>query len=223
MIIKEANEILKTIEVNNNLNTQEMKTIGTTKVILILAFLSFTILSCKDGKKEAKEKMNTEMKHDNGDEHHDTDKKEMVMTGNEDGSSEMILENYFNLKNALVSDDNDKTKELGATLAKNISSFDVSEFTDAQKLELDDIFKDAKEHATHISESDMKHQREHFKVLSKDITDMIAMTGSENKLYEQFCPMYDGGAAWLSMNEEIRNPYYGSKMLKCGKVQREIN
>jgi hypothetical protein len=25
------------------------------------------------------------------------------------------------------------------------------------------------------------------------------------------------------MSEEVRNPYYGSKMLKCGKVQKEIN
>jgi len=59
--------------------------------------------------------------------------------------------------------------------------------------------------------------------LSKDIMDMVAITGTENTLYQQFCPMYDGGSAWLSMNEEIRNPYYGSKMLKCGKVQKEIN
>ncbi|HAT65637.1 MAG TPA: hypothetical protein DCS66_13750, partial [Flavobacteriaceae bacterium] len=48
-------------------------------------------------------------------------------------------------------------------------------------------------------ESAMDHQREHFKILSKDITDMIAITGTENTLYQQFCPMYDGGSAWLSM------------------------
>jgi len=52
---------------------------------------------------------------------------------------------------------------------------------------------------------------------------MVAITGTQVKLYEQFCPMYDGGTAWLSTKEEIRNPYYGSQMLKCGKVQREIN
>ncbi|HAT65636.1 MAG TPA: hypothetical protein DCS66_13745, partial [Flavobacteriaceae bacterium] len=26
-----------------------------------------------------------------------------------------------------------------------------------------------------------------------------------------------------SMSEDIKNPYYGSKMLSCGKVQKEIN
>jgi hypothetical protein len=52
---------------------------------------------------------------------------------------------------------------------------------------------------------------------------MVAITGTENTLYQQFCPMYDKGSAWLSMEKEIRNPYYGSKMMACGKVQKEIN
>jgi hypothetical protein len=87
----------------------------------------------------------------------------------------------------------------------------------------DALVADDTEHAEHIGKSDIKHQREHFKMLSKDITEMVAITGTNMKLYEQFCPMYDGGSAWLSMREEVRNPYYGSSMLTCGKVQREIN
>jgi hypothetical protein len=115
-----------------------------TATILAMAFISLTVMSCKESKKdEAKEEVNTEMNHDNSDGHHDGEKNEMVMTGNEDGSSEMILENYFNLKNALVADDNAKGKELGATLAKNIKNFDISEYTDAQKMNLKDIIEDA--------------------------------------------------------------------------------
>ena len=120
-------------------------------------------------------------------------------------------------------DDNAKAKELGATLATSLGKLDISKFTDAQQSELKDIIEDATEHAEHISESPIAHQREHFKVLSKDITDMVAITGTQVKLYEQFCPMYDGGSAWLSMSKDIKNPYYGSKMLNCGKVQKEIN
>jgi len=33
----------------------------------------------------------------------------------------------------------------------------------------------------------------------------------------------DKGAMWLSETDEIKNPFYGSKMLKCGKVQEKIN
>ncbi len=83
--------------------------------------------------------------------------------------------------------------------------------------------QDAIEHAEHISESAIDHQREHFKMLSKDVIDMVVITGTDMKLYEQFCPMYDGGTAWLSKEENVLNPYYGSSMLRCGKVQREIN
>jgi hypothetical protein len=138
-------------------------------------------------------------------------------------NAEAILSDYFNLKDALVADDNEKGKELGLALTKSLQELDVSSFSDSEQNELKDIIEDANEHAEHIGESDINHQREHFKILSKDITDMVAITGTEITLYEQFCPMYDGGTAWLSTKEEVRNPYYGSQMLTCGKVQREIN
>ena len=91
--------------------------------------------------------------------------------------------------------------------------------------ELKDIIEDATEHAEHIEKSPIDHQREHFDVLSKDMIDLIAITGTEEKLYQDFCPMYNNnkGAQWLSATKEIKNPYYGAKMMSCGSVQKEIN
>ena len=201
--------------------------------IVTIAFVTLTVVSCKDAKTdknnstEHHSEMNADgdhskMNHDNSDGHHDGEKKEMAMSG--DGNSQAVLKDYFNLKNALVADDNAKAKTLGATLATTLGNFDVSSnFSDTQKAELKDIIEDAVEHAEHISESDIGHQREHFKILSKDVSDMVAITGTENTLYQQFCPMYDGGSAWLSLSKDIKNPYYGSQMLNCGKVQKEIN
>ena len=247
-----------------------MRKLKSTLGIVAIAFITLTVVSCKDAKKEhnnekeQRSEANHDMTakaygcpmkceddkpydkegkcpkcgmdlkevdsnsktngaHDNSDGHHDSKKKEMAMNSSGDGNSESVLNDYFNLKNALVGDDNAKAKKLGATLAKSFGNLDVSNYTDAQKDDLKDIIEDAVEHAEHISESDIDHQREHFKILSKDVTDMIAVTGTKNKLYEQFCPMYDSGSAWLSTTNEVKNPYYGSKMLKCGKVQREIN
>ena len=148
---------------------------------------------------------------------------EMAMNNGQDAKAEAILTDYFKLKDALVADDNAKAKELGASLATTLGKLNISEYTDTQQSDLKDIVEDAVEHAEHISESDIAHQREHFKVLSKDVTDMVAITGTENTLYQQFCPMYDGGSAWLSTSKDVKNPYYGSKMLTCGKVQKEIN
>ncbi|WP_194850579.1 DUF3347 domain-containing protein [Nonlabens antarcticus] len=190
------------------------KTIGT---IALATTLIFNV-SCKDVNKEESmtesSDMQQEAMNDGGD---------MAMNDNQTANAKIVLNDYFNLKDALVGDDNAKAKELGATLMNSLKSFDASSYSDSQQTELKDIMVDAVEHAEHISESPIEHQREHFKILSKDVTDMVAITGTDMKLYEQFCPMYDGGSAWLSMNEEVRNPYYGSSMLKCGKVQREIN
>ena len=186
---------------------------------MALAAIMVLTVSCKDGNKnEPAAPMSNEMHQESMD-----DKDDMAMSDNQDAKAEAILNDYFNLKDALVNDDNGKAKELGNTLAKSLKAFDASNYSDNEQSELKDIIEDATEHAEHIGESDIKHQREHFKTLSKDVTDMVAITGTEKKLYEQFCPMYDGGTAWLSTKEEVRNPYYGSSMLKCGKVQREIN
>jgi len=200
-----------------------MSKLKSTLGIVAIAFITLTVMSCKDNSKEqnSTDGDHSEMNHDNSDGHHDGEKKEMAWV--EDSNTQAVLNDYFNLKNALVGDDNGKAKELGATLATSLGNFDASQYNDTQQSELKDIVEDAVEHAEHISESDIAHQREHFKVLSKDVIDMVAITGAEMKLYEQFCPMYDGGTAWLSTKEEVRNPYYGSQMLKCGKVQREIN
>ena len=200
-----------------------MSKLKSTLGIVAIAFITLTVMSCKDNSKEqnSTDGDHSEMNHDNSDGHHDGEKREMAMGG--DSNTQAVLNDYFNLKNALVGDDNGKAKELGATLATSLGNFDASHYTDAQQSELKDIVEDAVEHAEHISESDIAHQREHFKVLSKDVIDMVAITGTENTLYQQFCPMYDGGSAWLSLSKDIKNPYYGSQMLNCGKVQKEIN
>ena len=197
-----------------------MKTIKRSLVRVALAATMMLTLSCKDATKhDTTATTSNEMHQDKMD---DTTT-DMAMSNTQDAMAEAILKDYFNLKDALVGDDNAKAKTLGGKLAKSLSSIDMSAYSESEQEELDDIVKDAKEHAEHISESDIKHQREHFKILSKDMTDLIAITGTTNTLYEQYCPMYDGGSAWLSTKKEVRNPYYGSSMLKCGRVQKEIN
>lgn len=195
---------------------------------MALAATMILTVSCKDGnKKESAAPMSNEMHQESMDDMMDdkpmNEDDEMAMNNGQDAKAEAILTDYFKLKDALVADDNAKAKELGASLATTLGKLDISEYTDTQQSDLKDIVEDAVEHAEHISESDIAHQREHFKVLSKDVTDMVAITGTENTLYQQFCPMYDGGSAWLSTSKDVKNPYYGSKMLTCGKVQKEIN
>ncbi|SRX55060.1 hypothetical protein AEQU1_02081 [Aequorivita sp. CIP111184] len=139
-----------------------------------------------------------------------------------DVKAEAILSDYFSLKDALIGDDTKKSAQEGSKLVASLKAFDASSYSKENQEELADIIEDATEHAEHISESAIDHQREHFKTLSKDIADLVSITGTKSTLYEQFCPMYDKGSAWLSTSKEVKNPYYGSKMLKCGKVQKTI-
>ncbi|MBC9794976.1 DUF3347 domain-containing protein [Sinomicrobium weinanense] len=135
-----------------------------------------------------------------------------------------IVNQYLDLKNALVESNSEKAAQAGGKLAKTLKKFDVSSYEQGQQQELKEIVEDAIEHGEHISKSKIGHQREHFEILSEDIVDMVAITGTSQTLYQQYCPMYNEnkGGFWLSTEEEIKNPYFGSKMLTCGKVQKKI-
>lgn len=137
-----------------------------------------------------------------------------------------IIISYINLKNKLVSDDSKGAADKGKALLVSFNQFDTNTLTANQKKEYLDIADDAKEHAEHIGDNAGKidHQREHFAILSKDINDLIKLLGSNKKLYQDHCPMYDDGkgAIWISESKEIKNPYYGSKMLTCGSLKKTL-
>ncbi|WP_416441688.1 DUF3347 domain-containing protein [Leeuwenhoekiella sp. A16] len=196
-----------------------MKKLKITMRILTMALVALTTMSCKDGKKDgATAPMSDEM-------HQEDAGSEMMADNSSNAGSSAIIANYIKIKNALVADNQEDAAEAGGMLMADLKDFDKSKYSSDKQRELTDIIEDATEHAEHISESPMEHQREHFDILSKDMIDMIAITGTSKKLYQDFCPMYNNnkGAQWLSSTEEIKNPYMGSKMPGCGKMQKEIN
>ena len=142
-------------------------------------------------------------------------------------SASAIIDNYLALKDALVQEDSKSAASFGKKLFDDFAKFDASGVAKQQQKEVAEIIEDASEHAKHIFENskDIGHQREHFEILSKDVKDLVMITGSDRTLYQAYCPMYNNnkGGAWLSASKEIRNPYFGSKMLKCGSVQQEIS
>ena len=76
-----------------------------------------------------------------------------------------------------------------------------------------------------ISEtSDIEAQRTVFSDVTAKMTAIVDASISSGEVYQQFCPMAfnNQGGYWLSTEEEIRNPYFGDKMLKCGKVTETI-
>lgn len=198
------------------------KTIGT--LFLSLVFILF-FSACKDTKSTDSPE-NMEHMEMNGEKHNHSSNgmtNNQVMQATE---SNPIILGYLQLKNSLVADDGAGASEAARKLLTAFQNFDASQFTSEQQKEIDDIIEDATTQAEHIVENADKiaHQREHFVVLSTDIIDFIGLIGTEEKLYQDFCPMANDnkGAVWLSETREIKNPYLGSKMLSCGSVQKEF-
>ena len=140
--------------------------------------------------------------------------------------SKLLVASYLQLKNALVSDDAKEAAIAAEVMVRAFKGFNASGFNADQQKEIAEIIENASEQVEHIADnaSKIEHQREHFEVLSNDMSDLIAIVGSEQTLYQTKCPMYNKGKGgiWLSETKEIKNPFYGGKMLTCGSVQKEI-
>ena len=137
-----------------------------------------------------------------------------------------ILSDYLQMKNALAKDNDVDAATAGNKMVTTFANFSTTALTPEQSKLYKDIQDDAKEHAEHIGKNagNIKHQREHFDMLSADVYQLVKTFGSGQTLYYDHCPMYNGGkgANWLSENKEITNPYYGDSMLNCGTVTEEL-
>ena len=137
-----------------------------------------------------------------------------------------IISNYLTLKNALTKDESQAAANAGNAMVATLRKMDTKMLSATQLKSYNEIVDVAKENAEHIGANAGKldHQREHFALLSVDMSDLIKIFGTTQKLYQDYCPMYDDkkGAIWISETKEIKNPYYGSEMLSCGSMKKEL-
>jgi hypothetical protein len=133
-----------------------------------------------------------------------------------------VITAYLGVKNALISGNNDATKSSAKELLTAISTVPTKQFTPEQntlwaaytdKLQFD---------SRHISESAaIDHQREHFTSLSKNMFELVkGLKLNTNTLTEKYSQIKK--ATWLSESAAIKNPYYGSQMLTCGKTTETL-
>jgi len=127
---------------------------------------------------------------------------------------------YYQVKDALVATDAAKAKTSATVLVAALGKVDAANLSAANKKAL----TNAKANASAIGKStNVDAQRKQFEGLSSSMI-ALAKATKPAKTYVQFCPMAAAGkgASWLSDKREVRNPYYGDKMLKCGSVKEEI-
>ena len=122
-----------------------------------------------------------------------------------------VVDHYLLLKDALVA------SSLQEAQAKATSMLEVIDATNMMGVQ-----QSAKQIA---AAENIETQRAYFDSLSVYVYKHLeSQNGEERTLYKQFCPMAfdDRGAYWLSNAKEIRNPYFGDKMLSCGQVEETL-
>ncbi len=138
-----------------------------------------------------------------------------------------VLTEYLALKDALVASDESKAETAAKKTLKALGSVDMSLLKgDAHMKWMGQLETINSNLNGIVSMKGIEMKRSHFSVVSDELSSAVKSFGIENNetVYIDYCPMANNnnGAYWLSADKEIRNPYFGDKMLKCGKVKETI-
>lgn len=133
-----------------------------------------------------------------------------------------VLNLYYDVKDALVNSDAAAASKKATALLNAVKGVDAAQLTADERKAFSPLQEKISFDARHISEvQDIAHQREHFAALSLNMYALAkGVKISSTPVYEEYCPMKK--SYWLSKEKDIKNPYYGSQMLTCGKVANTI-
>lgn len=163
-------------------------------------------------------------------EHANHDHSKMTQANNSENKNEFqlkaVFDNYFSLKDALVNTDAGTSSARAASLVKAIRNVEMGKLSNEEHTVWMKVLKELTAQAEKIATTkDIEKQRGTFALLSENIYALTKVSKHSETVYYQHCPMFNNGkgANWLSKEESIKNPFYGSKMLTCGSVQETIN
>lgn len=139
-----------------------------------------------------------------------------------------LLDEYIVVKDAMVEANAEATKEaaqavLNSANAMPVATLMVPEQKDYAEQQIDIVRQTS---AAIAGTNDLAEQRNQLEELSEAVFSLTKAFGATDKqVYYQHCPMVNNnqGAYWVSTNAEIRNPYFGNSMLKCGSNEEVIN
>ncbi len=137
-----------------------------------------------------------------------------------------VYKTYLDMKEAFVASDKEKVKETSLAVKKSLKNVDMKLVKGANHIKWMEQLEIMTKSLDGInSTNDIEKQRNHFAMFSESLYSSLKLFGISNiKIYYQYCPMAldNKGAYWLSDTKEIRNPYFGEKMLKCGSTKETL-
>jgi hypothetical protein len=133
---------------------------------------------------------------------------------------------YVELKDAFVSSDAAKVKAEATETKQALSKVDMKLLSGAAHNDWMSYVAPIETSLKEIEAStDIEVQRKAFSTLSDNMYKSIKAFGLGGKeAFYEYCPMAfnNEGAYWLSDQSQIRNPYFGDKMLTCGQVKEKL-
>lgn len=136
-----------------------------------------------------------------------------------------VLQSYIAVKDALIKSDKVAAASLSKDFFASIETINKTDLNSASQDVWTKVESELKQDAKHLSETkELSLQRNHFVSLSKNLYAVIKVSSIGQPVYYQTCPMANKGkgANWLSLENKIKNPYYGNQMLTCGEVIETI-
>lgn len=139
----------------------------------------------------------------------------------------MLANEYMQLKDAFVSTDAATATMAAQKVVAQLEKVDMSLVKGDGHIYWMEQLDALQAHSKKITELDeVEAQRKQFGFLSTALINSIEAFGATDQaLFVQYCPMaFDNeGGNWLSLEEGIKNPYFGDKMMKCGSVKKDLS
>jgi Cu(I)/Ag(I) efflux system membrane fusion protein len=136
-----------------------------------------------------------------------------------------VVHSYLPIKEKLASDDSNLKNSI-VGMQRSLTKVDMSlVMEDAHNTWMRELKVMSQKLDILDQTVNIEEQRAVFNELSNALMNVVTTLGIEVKdeksLYLQFCPMANDntGGYWFSDQEAIKNPYFGSKMLKCGSTK----
>ncbi len=134
-----------------------------------------------------------------------------------------ILDRYFEIQTALAKDSTESIPEKADKLAESMAALIEQDIpTDEDFWSRHTEAATAREAALKLAEvKKLDEARLNFADLSTSLVKLLKTTGVPAGIGEVnvlHCPMYrqgQGGTVWMQPVGDVRNPYYGSRMLQC--------
>ena len=140
---------------------------------------------------------------------------------------ETVVDHYLSLQAALAQDKDEQAGSVAAQLQKALASVDMKLLVgDGHMLWMKHLKSLQPVIDQLLKANDIKTRREAFALLSEALAQTVPAFGVDAKpLFQLRCPMAfnNRGATWIQSDKDVRNPYFGQQMLKCGDVVKVIS